>query len=80
MSDFRFDGIKSFDENCAAFLDELDDVDPEMSAILRSNFDGLVSIVIDGERDTRARSDFNAKIMEALDALVVPDPEKEQQA
>ena len=70
MADFRFDDGKSFAQNCEAFLEATKADDPEMAAILRDNWDALVAVVREGERDSRARGDFNAEIASALDALV----------
>lgn len=67
---FRFDDSKSFQENGDAFLDAVDADDPEMSIILRENWDALVAVVCEGERNSRARGEFNAKVTLALDALV----------
>lgn len=69
MVDFYFDEGKSFDENCKAFLDEVEAGDPEMAAILRDNWNALVVIVREGERNTRAREEFNASVLDALNAL-----------
>ena len=41
-----------------------------MTKILRDNWDALVAIVREGDRDQQARREFNAKIASALDALV----------
>lgn len=70
MADFRFDETKSFAENCEAFLEVLESDDPEMTAILRDNWDTLIAIVCEGERDSRERGKFNTKVASALDALV----------
>lgn len=67
--DFRFDESMSFAENCEAFLQALESDAPEMANILRDNWDALVVIVQEGDRDLGARSDFNAKVALALDAL-----------
>lgn len=53
-----------------AFLDFVEAVDPEMAAILKDNWAGLVEIVREGERDPKARADFNNIIAEAHDALI----------
>lgn len=65
----RFDETMTFADNCAALHVSLEKIDAEMAAILRDNWEALVSVVRNGERDSRARSDFNAKVAEALDAL-----------
>ena len=67
---FRFDDGKSFEENCEAFLQAISADDPEMATILRGNWDALVSIVREGQRDSKARGDFNSKVASALDAFV----------
>jgi hypothetical protein len=72
----RFDEAKSFTENCEAFLASIKAVDSEMAAILRDNWDSLVAVVRNGDRDSKARSEFNAAIAKALDALATPDPAK----
>lgn len=69
---FAFDGTKSFHDNFQAFLAELEAIDEEMAAILRANADALAKVVRDGERDSNARTAFNAEIAKALDALVAP--------
>ena len=72
MADVRFDESKSFEENCEAFLEALESDSPEMAAILRDNWDALVAVVHEGNRDLGARGEFNAKVAIALDALVGP--------
>lgn len=74
---FRFDQAKSFSENCGAFLSSLESIDAGMAAILRANWDVLVAIVQEGERGSKARSEFNAKVGTALDSLVKPAAPKE---
>lgn len=65
----RFDEAKCFSENFEAFLSVLEKTDASMVAILRDNWDVLVAVVRDGQRDSRARSEFNAKVAATLDAL-----------
>lgn len=72
---FRFDDSKSFEENCEAFLGAIDADDPEMATILRGNWDALVAIVREGERDSKVRGEFNAKVSSALDTLVAKPAE-----
>ena len=72
MATFGFDKSKSFVENCEAFLEALESDAPEMAAILRDNWDALVVVVREGERDLSARGRFNANVASALDALVGP--------
>ena len=76
MADFRFDESKSFAENCEAFLEVLKSDDPEMAAIMRDNWDDLVAVVHEGERDSKTRREFNANVASALDALVRPGVSK----
>lgn len=71
----RFDEAESFADNCSALLAHLEKVDAEMATILRGNWDALVAIVREGERDSKARGEFNAKVASALDALVVKPAE-----
>ena len=70
MPDFRFDDSKNFNENCKAFLEAVKPLDPEMADILGKNWQSLVAIVREGQRDSKARGDFNADIGAALDAIV----------
>ena len=71
MADFGFGEDKDFEQNCEAFLEAIKADDPEMAAILRDNWDALVSVVHAGERDLKARGEFNAKVASALDTLAV---------
>jgi hypothetical protein len=71
MAEFHFDEGKNFAPNCQAFLAAIEADDPEMAAILRDNWDALVAVVRAGERDLKARSEFNAKVACALDAHVI---------
>jgi hypothetical protein len=77
MADFRFDDTKNFTENCDDFLATLETVDAEMASILRGNWDILVAVVSEGERDSKARTEFNTAIATALDALAMPNAKKE---
>ena len=70
MANFRFDEGKNFAQNCETFLEAIEADDPEMAAILRENWDGLVAVVRAGERDSKARGEFNAKVSSALDTHV----------
>jgi hypothetical protein len=71
----RFDEAKSFSENCKAFLAGLETVDAEMAVILLGNWDALVAVVRQGERDSKARSELNSKVASALDSLLKqPEP------
>lgn len=71
MADFRFDEGKTFVQNCEAFLKAIEADDPEMAAILSDNWDGLISVVRAGARDSKARGEFNAKVATALDGHLV---------
>jgi hypothetical protein len=73
---FRFDEAKSFSENCEAFLLSLGEIDADMAVILRDNWDALVAIVRDGERDAKARGALNTKVAMALDSFAMPDNQK----
>lgn len=66
----RFDEASSFSDNCEAFLARLEKVDADMALILRDNWNALVAIVREGERDSKARSEFNSKVALALDSLL----------
>lgn len=68
----RFDEAKGFSDNCRAFLVSLEKVDADMAVILRDNWDALVAVVREGERDSRARGEFNSKVASALDSLLLP--------
>ena len=74
---FRLDELKSFSENCDAFLLSLESIDAGMAAILHDNWDVLVGIVQEGERDSKARGEFNTKVAMALDSLVKPAEPKD---
>ena len=41
-----------------------------MAAVLRDNWDALVAIVREGERDSKVRREFNSAVASALDSLV----------
>lgn len=53
MPGFTFGENDSFATNWQAFLNAMDAVDPEMSAILRANEVKLTAIVRDGNRNAR---------------------------
>lgn len=76
LESLRFDEAKSFSDNCEAFLMSLEKVDQSMAAILRDNWDELVSVVRQGERDSKARGEFNSKVTSALDTLLRPTEPK----
>ena len=73
----RFDQNKSFAENSEAFLEAVSAQDPEMAAILRANWDALLAIVREGEKEYAARRSFNASVASALDAFVASSVPKE---
>lgn len=77
MPEFRFDDGKSFSENCEAFLETLKPGDSDMANILADNWDALVAIVREGERDLKARGEFNTKVASDLDALAKPVESKD---
>ena len=64
-----FDVNKSLDDNLAAFRAECEKIDAECAKILFDNID----ILKKHGADRDARSDFNTKVRQALEAL--PDPE-----
>lgn len=75
LESFRFDEAKSFSDNCGALLANLEKVDADMAVILRDNWDTLVAVVRQGERDYQVRGEFNSKVASALDLLLEPaDP------
>ncbi len=79
MPGFQFDQSKTFEENCQAFIDELETRDAELAAVLRENWDQLMTIVQGGESSSRNRADFNAVISAALDELI-HEPETDEVA
>lgn len=66
----RFDEAISFSDNCRAFIASLEAVDADMAVILRDNWDALVAVVGEGERDSKARGEFNSHVASALDAIL----------
>ncbi|MCB4380042.1 hypothetical protein FZX02_06145 [Synechococcus sp. MU1644] len=77
MTDFNLDGEERFNENCTAFLASMKEIDPEMAAILESNWDNLLAVVREGKRDTKSRTTFNETIAIALDELLTNEVEPE---
>jgi hypothetical protein len=77
QSNLRFDDTTSFADNCEAFLTRIEAIDSEMASILRNNWNALVAVVREGERDSKARGEFNTAIARELDALVAPDLQKD---
>jgi hypothetical protein len=79
MADFSFDREKSFEENQNAFLESTKGIDAEMAEVLAVHCDKLISVVHEGERDTRARVAFNEAIVAALDSLLTKEVEGESE-
>jgi hypothetical protein len=77
VTDFNFDLSKRFIDNCVGFLEDVKDIDPEMASILEQNWDKLLAVVIEGDRDTKARTAFNEAVATALDGLLAPKAEEE---
>ena len=77
MADFNLDGSKRFPENCDDFLESVTDIDSEMAEILKTNWDKLLAVVHEGERDTRARTTFNEAIAAALDDLLTQETDED---
>lgn len=77
MADFTFDGKKRFPENCAEFSESVKDIDPEMAEILKTNWDKLLAVVHEGERDTKTRTTFNEAVAIALDELLTQETDEE---
>ena len=77
MSDFIFCDNKRFTDNCTAFLESVEEIDPEMAALLAANWGKLLAVVCVGERDSKARNTFNEAIATALDDLLTQDAEAE---
>lgn len=59
------------------FLSNLESIDTEMATILRDNWDELIAIVQQGERNAKARGEFNTQVAIALDSLVKLDEPKD---
>ncbi len=74
---FRFNETNNFADNCEAFLTWIETVDPEMASILRHNWASLIAIVNEGNRDSKARSEFNAAVETMLDAIVSQESQKD---
>lgn len=72
MSAFHFDEGKRFVENCEAFLEAITADNPEFATVLRDNWDVLLAVVREGERNSKARSELNSAVASALDSLVKP--------
>lgn len=77
MTTFNFDPLIRFSDNCADFLASVNEIDPEMASILEQNWDRLLDVVVEGERDSKARITFNEAIARALDGLLTPKAEEE---
>jgi hypothetical protein len=76
MSGFQFGEADTFATNWEAFLKEMEAFDAEMAAILRANKAKLAAICAEGNRDAQARGNFNAAVLEALDALLLSKTKK----
>lgn len=77
MSDFIFSDSERFANNCTAFLESVEEFDPEMAALLEASWDKLLAVVRDGERDSKTRTTFNEAIAAALDDLLTQDADAE---
>lgn len=77
MSGFTFDERKRFPDNCIEYLESVKNIDPEMAEILKANWDKLLAVVREGERDTKARTTFNEAIAAALDDMLTQKPDEE---
>lgn len=73
MANFQFDENKNFKENSSRFLEAIKSENPKLAAILCDNWDALVVVVREGEKDLRARSKFNSAVATALDSIVNSD-------
>jgi hypothetical protein len=67
MDKFEFSPDLSPEGNLELFLAHLDDVDKEMSELLRQNFNSLFPLPEPGQRRNTRRQAFNSKIALALD-------------
>lgn len=67
-----FDVQKSFDENLAAFKTACEELDADCAQILFDN----IAILITHGADRDARTQFNAKVNAALDALPTAEQAK----
>lgn len=74
---FDFDDQKRFSQNLDDFFAAMEQVDTDMARILRANADKLALIVRDGERNTAARTEFNAAVAAALDEMLARPEEGE---
>lgn len=79
MTDFLFDCAKSFEENRNDFLENIKDIDAEMAKVFTAHSDKLISVVREGERDTKARTVFNESIAAALDDLLTQETAEEHE-
>ena len=79
MTEFLFDDSKRFPDNCAGFLESTKDIDPKMAETLEANWDKILAVVHDGERDTKARLAFNETIAAVLDELLAQEIEVESE-
>lgn len=77
MTGFSFDSAKNYEENRTDFLESTKDIDAEMAKVLIAHSDKLISVVREGERDTKARIDFNEDIAATLDDLLTQEVDEE---
>lgn len=77
MVDFSFDSKKRFEENLTDFLETTKSIDAEMAEVLTDHCNKLMSVVREGERDTKARTSFNEAIVATLDSLLAKDIDAE---
>jgi hypothetical protein len=77
MNKFEFSPDLSPEGNLELFFAHLDDVDKEMSKLLRQDFDSLFPLPEPGQPRNTKRKAFNSKIVEALDTETpVGEPSK----
>lgn len=79
MTDFSLDDSKRFRDNCSDFLESAKDIDPQMAGILEANWEKLLLVVCDGDRDTKARAILNNAIAVALDESLMQQTEAERE-
>ena len=70
---FDFDSNKGFTENLTRFLEHAESLDPTLGPIFKEFAAELVKR--DGQDRTSARSAFNSKVLNRLDALPKEKPE-----
>jgi len=70
MTNFNFDKSKSPDENITLFFEHLQQVDPEMAAILETNVYNLLPLSQPGPGRNALRQQTNLIIERTLDSMV----------